>query len=319
MPRATSPKPIEGTNASKIVSNVATLSVGGHLPNIRPDQAVTVAVPGYDGPHDFLEMRQVAEILAGADVFPRHCHNKISNIFAIMMQARAANIPTWTALQHMNVIDGRADESAELVRAILLSRGFHFRVVESTDEHATVEIARPGASEVNRVTYTIAHARQAGLADKRNWKLTPAAMLVARATTRAAGWYAPDATMGLCNLSNGDLGADVPGPVAHLRPLEVDESPAIRAAEILAQALETTEHKKVVALGIAAKNEGLLFAPVEGTTLRAALYERMAELAPDRPAIEAGEADTEDGPLECGCDPVAVLEDGTHRDGCDRA
>jgi hypothetical protein len=276
----------------------------------RPAPARSAArAAGYDGPDNVMDMWVVAGHLSEASILPRHFHKQAANVFAVMMQARAANLPVFTALQHMNVIDGRVEESAELVRAMLLAAGYGFRVAATSDTAATVEVTRPGEAP-QTVTFTMVEAVRMGLADKANWRKSPNAMLVARATTRAASWCAPEVTMGLANLSHAELGEGVPEALAHLRP-EDEDSPAVQAAACWQAAQQAADQQAVRQLGGQARAAGLLAVPVGGTALQTLLVERLAALAP---APAAAEADVE--VLPCGCDAQTVLAAGQHSPGC---
>jgi hypothetical protein len=269
-----------------------------------------VRAAGYDGPESVMDMWVVAGHLADASILPRHFHKQPANVFAVMMQARAANLPVFTALQHMNVIDGRVEESAELVRAMLLAAGYGFRVAATSDTAATVELTRPGEAP-QQVTFTMVEAQRMGLADKKNWLKSPNAMLVARATTRAASWCAPEVTMGLANLSHAELGVEVPEALAHLRP-EDEDSPTAAAHACWAAAQQATDPAVVRQLGGQARTAGLLAVPVEGVALQVLLVERLAALTPTR----AAQAEPEVEVLPCGCVAEQVLAAGTHGREC---
>lgn len=276
----------------------------------RPPVPAVPHSPGYDGPSDFPTMWTMAQSLAQASILPRHFHDQPGNVFAVMTQARAANLPVFVALQHMNVIDGRVEESAELVRAMLIRAGYRVKVAQATDRQATIVLTPPDDEPVE-VVFTLVEAQQMGLADKRNWKLNPKAMLVARATTRAASWYAPQVTMGLANLSHADLGVDVPDAVAHLREPDADE---VAAAAVLERAAASDSVGTVRALGAQARKDGLLDVVVHGQTLQAHLVERLDVLGRAGQAQEAQV--TEVDVLPCGCTAVAVLAEGAHQGDC---
>jgi hypothetical protein len=299
-----------GSNGGHAGASAVVVAAAPYVPAQPPPRPVTRAA-GYDGPENVMDMWVVAGHLADASILPRHFHKQAANVFAVMMQARAANLPVFTALQHMNVIDGRVEESAELVRAMLLAAGYGYRVVATSDTAATVEVVRPG-EEPQRVTFTMVEAVRMGLAGKDNWKKSPNAMLVARATTRAASWCAPEVTMGLANLSHAELGEGVPEALAHLRADEDEGSPTVQAAACWAAARLATEAGAVRQLGAQARAAGLLAVPVEGTALQTLLVERLAALTPP-PAVDEGPVGEV---LPCGCEAEQVLAAGRHTTGC---
>lgn len=266
--------------------------------------------PGYDGPPDFQTMWLMAESLATASILPEHFHGEPGNVFAVMVQARAANLPVFVALQHLNVIDGRVEESAELVRAMLIRAGYTLTFPLISDTECRLRLEGPTLPEPVTVGFTLAEAQLMGVTHKANWRKAPDAMLVARATTRAASRYAPHITMGLANLSHADLGDDVPETLAHLRE-EDPETVAAAAAWDTAQ--NTTSVEVLRALGRTARAEGILEVQLDGVTLELLLLGRLDTLINANPAaVDAADEVAKVEPLACGCDPNQVLKTGEH-------
>lgn len=319
----TSALAVEASDRSEITSTttVAASPVGlATLPTPRRRSAPTRPAPpvaGWDGPEDFPTMWLMAESLAKASILPSHFHEEPGNVFAVMCQARAADIPTFVALQHMNVIDGRVEESAELVRAMLIRAGYTYTFPVITDTECVIRLSGPGLDTVD-TRFSLVEAQQMGLAHKKNWRENPQAMLVARATTRAVSRHLPHITMGLGNLSHAELGDDVPEALGHLR----EPDPVLEdAAAVWEQAQKATTVEQVKALGAQARADDLLDVSVAGISLNLRLIGRLDELKKqpasviiDSEAVEKVEPSAEAMP--CGCDPEQVLSTGDHAPTC---
>jgi hypothetical protein len=114
-------------------------------------------------------------------------------------------------IDQIYVIGGKVTAMAELQRVLIRRAGFDLEVVESDDDHATVQIRRlpvgPGipldAYPWRQATVTMAEATRAKWPERNpSYQLMPARMLVARACTRAISLYAPEASR-LAGLEEG--------------------------------------------------------------------------------------------------------------------
>jgi hypothetical protein len=188
-----------------------------------------------DVPTQLGEQLELAKALAVSGIIPSHLQRKPENILAIMYAARSIDVPLWQAIQSMQVISGKVGISADLARALILRAGHTFRVVESTNETATVEVVRRGEDYVHRATFTLFDARQAGLTGNNTWSKYPKAMLIARATTLIARVACADVLAGM-SYTPEELGAtvDEEGRIVE------DHSPAPRPAAVPANVNATT-------------------------------------------------------------------------------
>lgn len=309
------PAPVdtEATAQAARVGLAAMPRTSGH----RPTQTAPAAVRGYDGPAEFAIMWQMAESLAEATILPRHFYKQPGNVFAVMAQARAADIPVFVALQHFNVIDGRVEESAELVRAMLYRAGWRFDFPKVSDTEASMRLWAPGADEPITERFTIIEAANMGLTKKDNWVKTPASMLVARVTTRAASRHAPHVTMGLANLSHAELGDTAPEQLSHLREGEQDPR-TVAAGALWQRARELKDAAGIKAIGQAARHDSLLDVLLDGGfTLNELLIGRLDDLKALTAVASSEVAKGEDvAPLPCGCDTGVVLDTGEHGQEC---
>lgn len=161
-----------------------------------------------DVPASLADQMTLAEQLSKTTLLPTHLQNKPANVLGIMYAANALGIPLWQAMQSMQVINGKVGISADLARALILGHGHSFRVVESTDQTATVEIVRAGDTHVHSGTFTKQDAMTAGLWGKGAWATYPKAMLVARATMLLGRQCCADVLMGM-SYTPEELGANV--------------------------------------------------------------------------------------------------------------
>jgi hypothetical protein len=118
-----------------------------------------------------------------------------ANVALAVYTSQALQLPLIRALDWVYIVHGSANLTAEAQRVLARRAGFDLEVVEATAERATVKIRHHGPWR--SVTFTAAQAAAAGLIDKDNWKRYCIDMLVARACTRAIGFYAAEVKAGM--------------------------------------------------------------------------------------------------------------------------
>jgi hypothetical protein len=102
------------------------------------------------------------------------------------------------ALRTMSFIRGRLTMTVQLQLAMARQRaGVRVETLEESADGTAVTVTLVRDGERVTVTYTLADARRAGLADQRNWRLYPRQMLRWRAIGDALRIIAPDVVMGL--------------------------------------------------------------------------------------------------------------------------
>jgi len=102
------------------------------------------------------------------------------------------------ALRTMSFIRGRLTMTVQLQLAMARQRaGVRVETLEESADGSAVTVTLVRDGERVTVTYTLADARRAGLADQRNWRLYPRQMLRWRAIGDALRIVAPDVVMGL--------------------------------------------------------------------------------------------------------------------------
>lgn len=160
--------------------------------------------------------------ISGTDFVPKAFRGKPEAVLAALLTGREIGLGPMTALQRIHVIEGRAGLDAQGMRAQVLAHGHDIWIVESTPEKCTVAGHRRGSEHQQTVTWTMAQARTARLADKQVWKAYPRQMLQARATAELCRLIAPDALGGLA-YSSEELEDERPTPTARRarqQPLE---------------------------------------------------------------------------------------------------
>jgi hypothetical protein len=147
--------------------------------------------------------RQYADAVCDSSLVPTAYRGKPNEAAAAILAGAELGFDPMASLRAFDNIQGTPAPKAITLRAVAQSKGHRIRVVESTDQIAVVEGCPRGTDDWQRSTWDIPRAERMGLLDKakdpsRNqWKLQPAAMLVARATAEVCRWIASDAIMGM--------------------------------------------------------------------------------------------------------------------------
>lgn len=168
-------------------------------------------------------IRHAKAIATAGEALPRAYRDRPGAVLLAQEWARARGVDILTAVQTVSFVDGRPIVDATMQRALAQRAGYRVRV-EPGSEEATAIVERDG-EEVGRATYSLDDARTAGLLGKKNWQQNPKAMLVARATTQALRWHAPDVMVGVFSEDDTD-------PVVILEPTTAPE-PAPEADDVV--------------------------------------------------------------------------------------
>lgn len=160
------------------------------------------------------QVHGIAKALASTSFVPRVMQGKPDEITAAILFGREINMGPMTALQTINVIQGRPTLTANAMRGMAMAHGVKFRLDESTETRCVMSAIAPGQSEWTTITWTIDQARKLGLTSKENWKNQPGAMLIARATSQ------------LCRLVAANVLIGLPYSTEEMRDLN-DEAPTV--------------------------------------------------------------------------------------------
>lgn len=175
--------------------------------------------PVSEAAHFDLVLRQ-ADILAKSSIVPSAYRGKAADIVAAGLAGRAYGWDAMTALRNFHVIEGTASLRPEAMLGLVRVAG-HSVTVDATDEQARAVGTRADTGDTHTAVFTLADAAAAGLANKRNWKQYPTAMLTWRAVSQLCRVLFPDVVLGAGYVPE-ELGAEVTqgGEVAEVEAVE---------------------------------------------------------------------------------------------------
>lgn len=146
---------------------------------------------------------------------------KPEDVFSVIAFADQFGIAPGNAIQMIWIIKGRLVPRSEFLAAVTRRAGHELRFEESSSERCTVAIRRREDDFWQRVTFTLADAQRAKLADKEIWLLYTADMLCHATVRRAVKRICPDVLLGR------DIGGDEGVPVDRYRAPEVDDEKVV--------------------------------------------------------------------------------------------
>ena len=118
-----------------------------------------------------------------------------------IMKGRELGIPPASAMEIINVIEGKTALSGVAIAGIIKSsRKYRYDITSSTTRAATVEFFEriDGAwKSLGSASFTEEDARRAGLAGKKNWREYPQNMYLWRALSNGGRMYCPDILAGV--------------------------------------------------------------------------------------------------------------------------
>jgi hypothetical protein len=209
----------------------------------RGDQVITLKATGRDGWDPRRQHPQETD-----DAFAWRRRNAIATTGAIVYSGAILGLNWQAALSGIYVANGRTSLYAEQMRALILSDGHSFDILERGDHACRVSVQRRGDSAPTEFTFAMDEAIRAGYVKGKgpnvgsdSWKgndrynTNPSDMLFARATSIAAKAKFADVIRGM--ETRETLDDDRPAPVDITAQVEVSR-PAERptAAAILAAA-----------------------------------------------------------------------------------
>lgn len=201
-----------------------------------------IALARSDVPESVPEMMQVARFLGESTMLPEHLRGEPASLFAVMLKARALNIPMATAFDNVIVQDGKTGLTTTLMQALVIRAGYKLFLAYQDDQSATVRAEREGIGPNQEghalVSFSLADAERAKLITidaagkitarskagySKPWELYTQDMLIWRAIARAARYYFGDVLMGMVYTPD-ELGAEVDGDgqVVRVESVRVD-------------------------------------------------------------------------------------------------
>jgi hypothetical protein len=124
----------------------------------------------------------------------------VAQVAAVLLAGQELELSPMASLRAFVIIRGTVALYAIAARALLLHAGHDIVVVESTSIRAVVRGRRAGTDDWQTSVWDLDRAKVAQLYPGKpdgNWRKSPKAMLVARATAEASKWVAADAMLGL--------------------------------------------------------------------------------------------------------------------------
>ena len=140
----------------------------------------------------------LAQRICNTEFVPKGLRGSAEKVLAALLLGQEKGIGAMTALQHIDVIEGKAVSNSELKQALAQSSGARIRVMESSATRCVIHAWPAGeGGEPTVVTWTIEDAKQAGLTGKDNWRKYPKRMLFRRASADATAMVAAAAIVGI--------------------------------------------------------------------------------------------------------------------------
>src|SRR5690349_19528433 len=102
------------------------------------------------------------QMIANTSFVPAAFRGKVPEVLACVATGRALGLPDMTALRGINIIEGKASLSAELMDAIVRSHG-HSITGTVDDKKAVVKGRRRDNGDTMEATFTLEMAEKAGL------------------------------------------------------------------------------------------------------------------------------------------------------------
>lgn len=173
------------------------------------------------------QVYEIAKALSNTSFVPAAMRGKPQEITGAILFGRELDMPPMTALQTINIIQGRPTLSANAMRGLALGAGVRFRLDEATETRCVMSAIPPGSNEWTTVTWTIDQARRLDLLKKDNWKSQPGVMLIARATSQLCRLVAANILIGAPYSTEEivDLPTENPAPLPTERPKVVRRRP----------------------------------------------------------------------------------------------
>jgi hypothetical protein len=141
-------------------------------------------------PQNIDEAWRMATMFSKAALLPEALRNKPSDVLLIMLMGRELGLSPLAALRGVYVVQGKPYISAQSKIALVRARKDvckYFRCEETTPDKATFVTERVGDDGPTRVSFTLEHAKRAGLLSKQgNWQTYPDVMLRWRAASQLA-------------------------------------------------------------------------------------------------------------------------------------
>lgn len=128
------------------------------------------------------ECFELAKAIATTPFVPEPIRNNPPAVMATILRGHELGVSAMHSLQQIDFIKGRPVLRAELMRALVVSKGHEIWTEDYTTTRVVLCGQRSGGQHVEKVTWTLDDAKRAKLEGRDNWRLYPKQMLLARAT-----------------------------------------------------------------------------------------------------------------------------------------
>lgn len=143
--------------------------------------------------YSFSELREIASLVSASRWNGTSANT--DNVLLIFLKGQALGLHPMTALDFIQIIQGKAVLSPQGMLALINRSGFMTAIqVDSTETACTVRMQR--GQTIHTETFTLEHAKGMGLVGKDNWKKQPAVMLKWRAISACCRVLFPDVIQG---------------------------------------------------------------------------------------------------------------------------
>lgn len=161
----------------------------------------TVALRGVSDLTLFAEEAQqihnIAKALATTSFVPKTMQGRPDEITGAILAGREIGLDPMTALQSIDLIDGRPAIRANTQRGLAMAAGVQFQVESASDTRVVMRAKGPGQDSWTTVEWPLDRAKKMGLTSKQNWQKMPQAMLIARATSELCRLVAANVLLGM--------------------------------------------------------------------------------------------------------------------------
>lgn len=213
------------------LNDSAHFATGGMLPALNPVHGALDMLRAHT--EMMAAAHQLAKALTNTSIVPvayrsTRSEDKTDEAAAAILYGAELGLNPIQSLQRVVNINGKPGVEARTMQAMLQTKGFRFKTVETSDTSVTVSCTAPdGRAETS--TWDIGRAERAGYTKNGKYQTDPQAMLYAKAVAEAARKIAPEVLLGM-PYTLEDLELD-PAPVRV-------ESERLTAAEVLAAAAD---------------------------------------------------------------------------------
>ena len=176
--------------------------------------------------YSFSELREIANLVSTSRWNGTNAN--ADNVLLIFLKGQALGLHPMTALDFIQVIQGKAVLSPQGMLALINRSGLMTAIaVESTEIACTVHMQRGQMSHTE--TFSLEHAKGMGLVGKDNWKKQPSVMLKWRAISACCRVLFPDVIQGFYTLEeiSPDTQVDEEGALSIAQPTTKLQAPAI--------------------------------------------------------------------------------------------